>query len=166
MLWRLLFKVFAVAVIVVGFSSYAGYLTTGRLPWQHLKLGLPKVENPLKSVNVDSMIQSEGDTEAIYKWQDQNGGWHYSNESPPEGTVFETIEVQPNANIVAAVKSPESPPTVAEQKTTPKPAPESEDEDPSLYSPDGIKKLMDDAKNVQKQLDDRAKKQKEIIDQL
>lgn len=38
-----------------------------------------------------------------YKWRDADGNWQLSDRPPPPGTAYETLEADPNANIVPGV---------------------------------------------------------------
>lgn len=35
-----------------------------------------------------------------YRWRDEQGAWHYSTERPPPGTEYETVRVDPDANVL------------------------------------------------------------------
>ena len=166
---RLLFKGFLLAFIVIGLSAYLGYVKTGKWPWDMMRFKAPDIAMPsLPKLGGDS---KSGETNLIYKWKDSEGGWHYSSELPEDGAVFEQIDVDPNANVMDAVKvsveepEPESDSTKKKQKSK-KAGKESDEEDPALYSPEGVKKLMDDAKNVQELLNDRAQSQKDLLNQI
>lgn len=172
---RMIFKMFAVAIIVIGFSAYMGFSRTGISPWEALKRGTPDMSNiglP-KAVPdvVDKVVPAE--KTVVYKWRDAAGGWHYSNEQPPDGVGYELLNVDPNTNLMAGVKVPSEEPEMEEEGGLRQPkfarsgAKEEESaEDPMLYSPEGVQKLMEDAQNVQKMLNDRAKAQKEMLNQL
>ena len=41
----------------------------------------------------------------VYKWQDQNGEWHFSNTPPPEGIVSQSKTYKNDDNIVPAPKA-------------------------------------------------------------
>ena len=39
-----------------------------------------------------------------YKWRDAQGNWQLTDQPPPEGTPFETLETSSDANIVPSLK--------------------------------------------------------------
>ena len=83
----------------------------------------------------------------VYKWVD---------EQPPQvGTASEKIILAPNANVIDAVKIPET-----EALATAKPQVYSVG---SPYSPDGMKKLVDDSMNVQEMLNQRQADQDKMM---
>lgn len=97
----------------------------------------------------------------IYEWKDNDGNIQFSTSPPAAGVEYTAKEYDPNTNVIQAVKLPESDTdeaeTEKENNTTPV------EEIGSTYSPDNIKKLIDDAKNVENLLNDRFEKQKAII---
>jgi len=42
-------------------------------------------------------------SQTFYKWQDENGTWHYGDTPPTNGPSFSTIEVDSNANVIQSV---------------------------------------------------------------
>ena len=166
---RILFKIFAVAFVVAGASGYAAYLKTGRLPWQGLSWSPPQVKIGKPAVPLPG--SDAGDDRPIYKWRDEDGGWVYSNSKPPDGVEFDIVAVDPQANIMKPVTTSEPEQTAAPQALAAnehgdKDASQNPAEQPALYSPEGVKKLMDDAKNVQNVINEQARKQHEMINQL
>jgi hypothetical protein len=39
-------------------------------------------------------------TTTVYKWQDPQGGWHITDEPPPEGTSYETQRWSRDTNVL------------------------------------------------------------------
>jgi hypothetical protein len=39
-------------------------------------------------------------TTVVYKWQDAQGGWHITDEPPPEGTPYETQQWSRDTNVL------------------------------------------------------------------
>ena len=135
--------------VVIGMSNYALYLMTGKTPFSSFKLP------SFSKAEIQSVNPLNNRPEQAYKWVDKKGVTHYSTEKPPqEQASVEVLEVDPNVNIIQSVKMPEE---IEEASTTITPV-----EGP-LYDPQNIKKLMDDAKNVEKVLQERYEKQEEII---
>lgn len=90
----------------------------------------------------------------IYRWKAADGTQQFSN-FPPTGVTYETVWVDPDANIIESTK-PSAPASVSASTTE---ATTSQVNMPSLLtvSPDKVKKLVQDAKNVQQLADDRTK---------
>lgn len=149
---KLLAKIAMMLFVMLGISNYGYYLMTGNLPFSGFKL--PDFSTPsLSEVNP----LSDGKDKA-YKWTDEHGVTHYSNEEPPVESAAEIIEVDPNTNIIQSIEIPEKETEKEPSTITPVEGP--------LYKPENIKKLIDDAKNVEKVLQDRHEQQEEIINSL
>src|SRR5690606_1757311 len=84
-----------------GISNYGFYLMTGKNPFSGFKL--PDFSAP--SLSEVNPLSSGKDT--AYKWTDEHGVTHYSNEVPPAELTAEVIEVDPDTNIIQAIKIPE-----------------------------------------------------------
>jgi len=108
-----------------------------------------KVPNSLSSGVTDKKVQ-------VYKWRDENGIMQFSNTPPPTGGAAEKIELNPNKNIVQAVKIPE--------KEEPKEVAKAQS--PSPYSIKGMKKVMNDAKGVEALLQKRHEEQQKMMSDL
>ncbi|MBN4079106.1 DUF4124 domain-containing protein [Beggiatoa alba] len=90
----------------------------------------------------------------VYKWQDDSGAWHFSNNPPPVG-VNGSVEIyRSDINITQA------PPPI---EIMPKPAndtaaiPDSPSPLLPITDPGRVKQLIEDAKNVQNRVTDRQK---------
>ncbi|NOR43873.1 MAG: DUF4124 domain-containing protein [Gammaproteobacteria bacterium] len=92
----------------------------------------------------------------VYKWRDQNGVMQFSNERPPLSVGAKQIVLNPNSNVIQAVK-------IAEKK---KVAPVVKTESVSPYSVSGMKKVMDDAKGVEQVLQQRHEEQQQMMENL
>ncbi len=91
----------------------------------------------------------------FYRWYDDAGNLHFTTEPPPPGVDYVIKGFDPNTNVIQAVKvNPnvdEKNAKVASQKNS------AEAQDISNpYSQESIKKLFDDARNIEKLLNDRA----------
>lgn len=155
------FKIFSMLVIL-GFISvlpmiYMGKfdpmsffdsdMSSGMSEFQQLKAKAPK---GITSVVTDKKVQ-------IYKWRDEHGRMQFSNTPPPQGGNAEQVVLDPNKNIIQAVKIP---PKEEEKKSLAK------TEMPNPYSLQGAKKVMKDAKGVEQMLQDRHDAQQKMMDGL
>lgn len=110
--------------------------------------GLAKVQSLAKEAEPEKPAET-----LVYKWQDKNGEWHFSNQPPPEGVASNVTTYRSDVNVMQAPKADQPPP---QEKTTT--APGSDPADPPLIplaDPGRVKQLIDDAKNVQNLMDDR-----------
>lgn len=167
---RWLFKAIMIVVVMLGLSSYAGYLMTGRLPWSHLpRLTKPDLKLPaLPELPELSASPGGGEVLPVYKWRNEEGVWHYTTDLPPEGVDYQIIDLDPGANSVegwsdmhrraAARREADAGQTQPSRPTGEK--------DPALYSPSGVKKLFDDAREVRDRLEQRGQEQQEALDGL
>lgn len=108
---------------------------------------------------------------AVYKWKNKQGTWQFSSAPPPKEMAFTSTVYDQNMNVIQAVKTP----SIAEKK--PEEAEEQEEPEDEVssgglsnlgkaYSPEKVKKLFDDANNLESLLNNRAKQQQEILDNL
>ncbi len=172
---RLFFKSFFMLVIFVGAGAYVGYINgvdvagmTGKL-FKFAKLSDFNVETMRidSSTVEDNAHVLQAGKQRVYKWQDQSGQWHYTQIRPPaHARAVESIDVDPQTNVIAGFQVPED-----EQ---PEPAPEdvitkADDSSPEIpeldnpYSPETIRKLFEDAKNLQETLGKRYEAQEQFL---
>jgi len=64
----------------------------------------PTVVNPLvEGTPLEGPVRSTLGTTRVYKWRDADGVVQITDEPPPEGTKFEKLEYQNDANVVPSV---------------------------------------------------------------
>lgn len=155
---KLIIKSVIMVVLMIGFSNYMLYIMTGKSPFAETGLSMPKFSVNAPKINNMNPL-ADGNT--VYKWVDENGVTQYSSEPPPANIAKQTLELDPNTNIVQGLR-PED-----EEEETPHAGP-SEPILPQgpIYSPENVKKLIDDAKNVQNLLNERYQKQEEMLKDL
>ncbi len=91
----------------------------------------------------------------VYKWKDKKGEWHFSNH-PPAKDVASSIKIYRNdVNITQAPELPPEPTEPAEQPSTT--IPDTASPLLPITNPEAVKKLIDDAKNIQNLMDNRQK---------
>jgi len=121
-------------------------LSKGMSEFKNIKAKVPK---SLSSGITDKKVQ-------VYKWRDKNGVMQFGNTPPLAGADTEKIELNPNKNIVQAVKIPEKEEPARVAKT----------ESPNPYSVKGMKKVMNDAKGVEELLQKRHQGQQKMMNDL
>jgi hypothetical protein len=100
----------------------------------------------------------------FYKWYDSSGNVQFTSEPPPKGVEYTLKGFDPDANVIQAVEisaedsaTDESTP-VQQKSATP-------EGDVNPYSAESIKKLLEDTKNIEKLLNQRAVDQQSAINQ-
>ena len=80
------------------------------------------------------------ETVTAYKWRDGEGGWQFGSE-PPKGVAYETLELDPDTNILPEVKAlpAPAPATVAKKQGT---SPNDDEGAAFGYSPEKIEEMM------------------------
>jgi hypothetical protein len=51
---------------------------------------------------VKQLIPAQETTTTVYKWRDEKGNWQITDQPPPAGIHFETLEYQSNTNVMPA----------------------------------------------------------------
>ena len=118
---------------------------------------VPEFSNPMDALEKANPLNSSSEKVQVYKWQDANGVWQFSSQPPAGQASVETIELSPNTNVMAPT------PVAAESDPAPTGPRVSVLGGASPYSPDGVKQLVDQAKNVQEMLDERQKMQEQLL---
>ncbi|MBT8133875.1 MAG: DUF4124 domain-containing protein [Gammaproteobacteria bacterium] len=124
-------------------SGFSG----GASEFEKLKAKAPR---NMTSVVTDEKVQ-------VYKWRDKNGVMQFGSTPPPEVRNAQQVELNPNSNVVKAVKVP-----VEEEK----PVASADLAQPSPYSVKGMKKVMDDAKDIEQMLQQSHEQRSKALNDL
>lgn len=116
-------------------------------------LGLTDGDN-----RVQDVISTEDTRQTYYKWQDDNGQWHFGDE-PPEGVTLHSVSVDTAANILQPVASAKKPKASEEKKD---PVPEKTLPLPMTVDPETVKDMMEKAENVQNLMNERNEQLQQI----
>jgi hypothetical protein len=154
------FKIFAMLVIL-GVLSVMPMIYMGKFdPMAFFDSGFSKGLSDFNNIKAKvPKSLSNGITDKkvqVYKWRDKNGVMQFGNTPPLAGGDTEKIELNPNKNIVQAVKIPEKEEAKKVAKT----------ESPNPYSVKGMKKVMNDAKGVEELLQKRHEGQQKMMNDL
>lgn len=121
--------------------------------------GTPFMESPLDIFSNNSQINESSSisTQSFYKWQSEDGTWHYSDQ-PQEGQKIETVTVNTNTNLIQGLRVEKKQEQEYEEKK-----PEPEVKAPAMSLPmtvplEKVSKMLEDASNMQQVMDDRNKK--------
>lgn len=161
---KFLLKTFLTVFILLGFGSYANYLMTGRAPTLDIQSPvIPDINiSDISSDITENISQKIKPTEKknndakeyMYKWRDSKGVIYYSSERPPDDINYESIAYNKETNVVPAIKPGKSPePTRPSNKFV-----------DNVYSPEGIKNLFEQAKDIQNIVNDQFQQQDQVIE--
>ena len=103
-----------------------------------------------------------GGEDIFYKWYDAQGNVQFTTEPPADGIEYTIKGYDPNANVIQAVEIPAEPAPDSDSATKTKLKPGDID---NPYDPENIKKLMEDAQNIQDILNQRFKDQESALNQ-
>ena len=151
---KLITKMLLMVGVVFGISNYFLYLSTGKTPFSKASLSLPSLadgKSKLDSLSKSGKKLVKGDIQKAYKWTDSEGVVHYSSEAPAPEQAVEILHVNPNTNLIRGAR----PAPKDNTESTPTPTNDTVLPQGQVYNPKNVKKLIDDAKNVQKLMDQR-----------
>lgn len=156
-MFKFLFKIILICILLFGFSHYANYLATGKAPDLDFKRSsLPDIDIPNITESISNKIESVKEKPKpivkdsyLYKWRDDKGVIHYTSEKPT-GDIksLESIKISNDTNIVPAVSENNENHSGNNQENSQSQTPPS-NMPANVYSAEGIKQLFDQAKNVQ-----------------
>lgn len=116
-------------------------------------LGTPKLPDvSLPSLGGEEKRNPEVE---VYRWKDANGVWQYSN-TPPQGVKYETQTVQADANLIQGLAAQPS-------ASTPVQTPQGDAQPSLIATPGQALKTLDDAKNMDKMIQDHYSAQEKAI---
>lgn len=95
----------------------------------------------------------------VYQWTDSQGVTHFGGTPPTGQGAYESKVISANTNLMKAQK-------VAEIEEEEKPKGSRITRVGSVYSPEGVKDVVDDAKDLQKMMDDRMEQQEELLNNI
>ena len=94
----------------------------------------------------------------VYRWTDAQGVTHFGGTPPTGQGEYSKKEILANTNVMQATRTQEE---KEETKQRPRVASVG-----SVYSPEGIKDLMDNTKDLQKQMNDRVAQQEKMMQDI
>ena len=158
-------KALVIAIILLGAGNYASYMLTGKTPSiineapRLPDINLPDIKKSL-SQKIDAIKDKTDDNtevQHLYKWRDDKGVIHFSSEQPVGIDNVETISYHKETNTVPAIglikENTDSPVNNTSPNNLSTEIPE------NIYSPEGIKQLINQAQDVQKLVNDQLSQQ-------
>lgn len=117
-----------------------------------------EINSSTSSNNFDSDDAEEQSNNQVYRWQDDEGNWHYSDKAPTD-QHYETQQLQSDINQIQSLNTRSSRETLPTSASNEVSSPYMKGGLP-IPSPEKVQKLMQDAKNVEQLL----KQRQEMID--
>ena len=94
----------------------------------------------------------------VYQWVDENGVTHYGGSAPIGQGGYEKKTIHANTNLMQARKAREKEEEKTQRARVAKVG--------SVYSPEGIKDMIDSSKEIRDQASERNAEQQKILDQI
>ncbi len=171
---RLIIKMLVVVVIVSLALLYYLPLMNGKPPFHGVSQILSKTSNSLRDSSQtvshkitnaiselpDSTPPTASKPVTIYRWQDAQGQWHFSNTPPASDQPYQAQLIDPATNVVQSVP-------LAQAKPVDKSEQQAQPGEPGSnpYSAQSIQNLMDKSKAIKEQMNARNAKLDQIINQ-
>jgi hypothetical protein len=146
---KLMLTLLTIAVVLPFTSIMPGGMPLFK--WSDIKM--PQIKTP-QLPELSGGTPDRGKIQTFYKWKDDNGAVHYSDQPPKENVDgLSTVEVNPDTNLLPAVDTATTQPAAKSegQKRVAK------NDAPSSYSPETIKRLFEDAHKLQEKANQRKK---------
>jgi hypothetical protein len=156
-----LFIKFLMFVVVLGVAGLFFIKKPDGAPWLTASAFIPDVtpiKKMLASVKRGSLTdasQNRSGKTQVYRWQDKDGNWQYSDQ-PPAVAKADEIWIDPDTNMIQGLAAK----TEVEAAKSPAPSIPL----PMTVAPSQVGKLMDDAKAVSALMDKRNKEIETLSD--
>lgn len=161
-------KLFVKLMIFVVILALAGPFfikgPDGKPMWQvsevrsSIQLGWDRLQRKFAgSIDAADKLPGMDASVTVHRWQDETGQWHYTQEAP-EGIVSDTLLIDPKTNLISLPALPEPLPLAAEAD---QPAAAEPVQGP-VPSIEQTRQLIEDAKALQGQVDERDQKLRDI----
>ena len=125
---------------------------------------LPDLPKLPSTKDLAPSVDGMGGKDIFYKWYDADGNVQFTTEPPANGIEYTIKGYDPNTNVIQAVEMPRVESDGEDSNPVKqKPADPVADENP--YSPESIKKLFEDTKNIEKILNQRLQQQEAQVNQ-
>lgn len=107
---------------------------------------LPEIKNPFSDAPAEGGDKKTASSEKtiIYSWRDEQGNMHFTNQPPEDGKQANTMKINPNINVMPAVKQ-----SSADEGSGIHQAAADTQNVQSLYTPEGVNRVLQDAGNTE-----------------
>jgi hypothetical protein len=126
-------------------------------------ISLPKIPDSKPPASISKGMTGK---DIIYQWRDAEGNLNFTTQQPPAGIEYSVKGYDPRTNLIQSVKIEEEPEvSVTDSEQNDRVQVKGASDIGNPYSPEKVEKLFNDAKNVEKLLNDRMKQQEAMIGQ-
>ncbi|VAX04199.1 hypothetical protein MNBD_GAMMA19-481 [hydrothermal vent metagenome] len=139
-----------ILIVLVGAAALTQLNPSAEKSTNPIIKGLATVQSWFRGSSAPKLPGMDENETTVYKWQDDSGEWHFSNQPPPAGVDSSVKTYRSDINITQA---PPPPPPI--ENTTEEPDKKTADIPQTaspllpITDPERVKQLIDDAKNVQ-----------------
>lgn len=164
---KLIFAALVIAILLP-FTVLKG--KDGRPLMSFKDLKMPQIAMPSmpKQVELPDVLEKPAGQDLVYQWRDAEGSLNFTSQPPPAGIEYTVKGYDPRTNLIQSVKLNEEDAadnSTADSEQNSAAQVEKASDIGNPYSPEKIEKLFNDAKNVEKLLNDRLKQQEAMIGQ-
>jgi hypothetical protein len=171
---KLILSMFSL-LLIMGFAGLFVLKKPDGSPWLSWQEMLPDLSIDSVKTTVTDALPTQtlggGDADAVtvYRWQDAEGNWQYSDKAPENAAAeMVMVETDLNRDLSPEYKVPNKP---LAKSSGPKvkmirDSSTNEVRTTDVLSPEKMKSLIGDAKNVQKLIDEHAAAQKQQLDAI
>ena len=124
-------------------------------------LSLPKPSELLPTTTSQVANPINPSSTTVYKWQDQQGGWHYGDEAPADTQNVATLQVDSNTNVIQGLKvEPEAKPEPAAPVAVAPPA--GTNAASEVLSLDRVMNILNETRDVKASMEARNEQLKQL----
>ncbi len=145
-----------ILIVLVGAAALTQLNPSAEKSTNPIVKGLATIQSWFRGSSAPKLPGMSENETTVYKWQDDSGEWHFSNQPPPAGVDSSVKTYRSDINITQA---PPPPPPI--ENTTEEPDKKTADIPQTaspllpITDPERVKQLIDDAKNVQDLVNNR-----------
>jgi len=142
---------------IILFSAQYMLKNMGGIPGMNNIPGMGSAENAAKGIGElgNAVLDKEV---TVYQWTDSAGVKHYGGTPPTGQGQYEKKTIHSNTNIMQAQRQVEAEEEPVQRSRVARIG--------SVYSPEGVKGLMDDAKGLQEQMNQRGAEQEKLLNEI
>jgi hypothetical protein len=135
------------------------------LSWQELELPeLPPLDLEMELPTLGQTESAKAPPVTVYRWRNADGSWNFSS-TPPQGEVaYQSMQLDPNANLIQGLPAEGEETTAAKAETTERSG-EKESWEGFSYSTEDVRQLMGQAREARDALEQHNERQAEMIEQ-
>lgn len=152
---RFIVKLILFGGVLIAWLLYYGNLLHGNGVGSGSWLPSFDIGIPFKQAISQHPAQPHDEPSLIYRWQDSDGVWHFSDTSPEGVTHVERQELRPDTNLLQSIPSNKAAPPVSASPKTGLPSP--------TLLPGGALELLEQAKALGPALEQRFQAQQQAI---